>query len=192
MPNGGLDNCGECWFNARNKGEVEMGHKHSHDKEEHYCIIRKLPITGDPFYTYCANHPYNTSSYPDVTPQRIEVPIGPVFQMNASVQTYGRDYTRIIWVPSPDSEQIRLKLLELLVTIEEQPVEYFGHMPWDDMVIWQLGEFREQRAVDDLKRIAAFNPERKAAPSRGSIGFRTRQKTVMLAHEALTKILNSG
>lgn len=182
MPNGGIDNCGTCWFNTKNKGEA--GHGHVHDAGEHYCIIRKQPIIEDPFHTYCANSPYNTSTDPDAAPNIIDTPIGPIFvTLNGQ-----RDYTRVQWIPSPNSEETRLRLLKLLAVIVEQPDDYAGNMAWDDMVIWQLGEFREKRAVEDLKRIAAFNPEAKAAPSSASIGLRTRHKTVQLAQEALSKI----
>jgi hypothetical protein len=55
------------------------------------------------------------------------------------------------------------------------------------MVVWQLGEFRESRAIDDLKRIAEFDPEA-TSPDRFA---RTRHKTVALAQEALNKILGT-
>jgi hypothetical protein len=69
MPNGGSDCCGTCWFNAKNKGEA--GYAHAKDPEPDFCTIRSLPIE-DPFYTYCANHPYNRQ-------KRDPIPIGPVF-----------------------------------------------------------------------------------------------------------------
>lgn len=186
MPNGGFDNCGTCWFNTKNKGEV--GHEHISDAGADYCSIRNLAITGDAFHTYCANNPYNTTPDPEVDPRKIDVPIGPVFK----AVNVPEDTTRTVWIASPDSAEIRLKLLALLATIEEQPLDYGGNMPWDDMVIWQLGEFREQRALDNLKRIATFNPATKAAASATSRGFRTRQETVRLAQEAANKIQTNG
>ena len=69
MPNGGSDCCGTCWFNRANGGRKGSG---NHDRSiASHCEIRDLPIR-DPFYTYCANHPYR----PD---QREPIPIGPVF-----------------------------------------------------------------------------------------------------------------
>jgi hypothetical protein len=64
MPNGGIDNCGMCSFNRKNKGETGMGYYQ--DEGEPYCLIRKLSIRYD-LYTYCANHPYNT-------PFKIDIP----------------------------------------------------------------------------------------------------------------------
>ena len=172
MPNGGTDNCGTCWFNARNKGEA--GYDHINDEGIHYCVIRNQVITGDAFHTYCANSPYNTND-------KIPTPIGPIY---VASQEEGSP-ARVQWQPSPDSEEIRLKLLELLTNIEETPQMFMGNLPWDDLVIWQLGEFRERRALDGLSRIMAFDPAA-TAPERGA--WRTRQLTVALAEDALAKI----
>ena len=49
--------------------------------------------------------------------------------------------------------------------------------------IWQLGEFREARAVPDLKRIAAFAPNTK---DRGFGG--DRRETIDAANEVLLEI----
>jgi hypothetical protein len=54
MPNGGSDNCGTYWFNAKNK-----------------CSIRELAIEHS-LYPYCSNHPYRL-------PDKDSIPIGPVF-----------------------------------------------------------------------------------------------------------------
>lgn len=97
MPNGGSDCCGTCWFNAKNKGEV--GYEHSKDPEPAYCLIRKLPVDDNPFYTYCGNHPHRR-------PERDPIPIGPVYT--------GNDMgNREIWHPSPDTEKTRMHLIEL-------------------------------------------------------------------------------
>jgi hypothetical protein len=168
MPNGGSDCCGTCWFNAKNKGEA--GYAHSRDPKSAFCSIRGLPIET-PFYTYCANHPHRR-------PQRDPVPIGPVF----TGDSFG---ARDVWVPSPDTEQIREHLLALLATMEEHPCsEYPIGAYVDEVVVWQLGEFRESRAVAGLRRIASFNP---SAAESGPLG-RTRQALVRWAREALAKI----
>jgi hypothetical protein len=172
MPNGGIDNCGMCSFNRKNKGETGLGHYN--DEGEPYCIIRNLPIQNS-LYTYCANHPYNT-------PFEIDIPIGPVYEGVAS----GPYTKRGVWVASPDTEEIRLKLLELIRSIEEIPETFHSPNPWDDMVIWQLGEFREARAVDELQRIAAFDPDVTDPKIEYS---RTRKITVELAKAALRRIL---
>ncbi len=102
----------------------------------------------------------------------IEVPTGPVWE--------GSSGYREIWKLSPDGEKVRRTLLALLRQIEENPQsEPHRIMSWsdlDDVVIWQLGEFRENRAVDDLRRIVGFS----------SSG--TRRGTVQLAKKALEKI----
>ncbi len=168
MPNGGSDCCGTCWFNAKNKGQA--GYAHSGDPEPASCTIRDLPIE-DPFYTYCANHPHRS-------PERDSIPIGPAF-------TGDSDGTRELWQPSPDTEEIRLHLLELLARIEERPAsEYPIGIHLDEVVVRQLGEFREARAVEGLKRISRFNP---SAMEAGPFS-RTRRGLVELARKALLQI----
>jgi hypothetical protein len=168
MPNGGSDCCGTCWFNARNKGET--GYEHANDPEPNFCI-RGLPIE-DPFWTYCGNHPHRR-------PDRDPIPIGPVF-----IADGGFPYGRTQWQPSPDTEQVRQHLLELVRGISEPPAEeYPAGVYTDEMVVWQLGEFREGRALDELRRIAAFAPDTSA----GRFG-RTREGLVTAAQEALAKI----
>src|SRR5262245_17481133 len=142
MPNGGSDCCGTCWFNARNKGAA--GYGHAGDREPASCTIRSLPIE-DPFYTYCSNHPHRR-------PEPHPIPIGPVVMGDGSGG-------RRIWKASPDSEDVRQHLLTLLARIPEQPrPEYPIGIHTDEMVVWQLGEFRELRAVDHLRRVRSFDP----------------------------------
>ena len=165
MPNGGSDCCGTCWFNAKNKSEP--GYAHARDPEPAFCTIRSLPI-ADPFYTYCGNHPHRR-------PDRDPIPIGPVFT--------GEE--RKLWQPSPDTEEIRQHLLASLRKIEEQPrSEYPIGVYIDEVVVWQLGEFKESRAAKALRRVASFDPNSVEA---GPFG-RTRQRLVQLALEALGKI----
>jgi hypothetical protein len=138
MPNGGLDNCGTCWFNAKNKGEV--GHQHARDPEPPFCAIRGLPI-ADPFYTYCENHAYRR-------PERDPIPIGPVL----TGDSLGR---REVWMPSPDTEEIRLHLVALLDDIGKGlRFEQSGGASSDEVVVRQLGEFKETRAIAGLERVA--------------------------------------
>ena len=168
MPNGGSDCCGTCWFNAKNKGE--RGYDHASDPEPDFCVIRDLPV-DDPFYTYCGNHPHRR-------PERDAIPIGPVF----TGDSFGN---REFWQPSPDSEEIRRHLLELLDEMREEPAsEYPIGTYADEVVVWQLGEFREPRAAHRLRRIIAFRPD---AAEEGEFG-RTREELIELAQEALDKI----
>ena len=169
MPNGGSDCCGTCWFNGRNKGEA--GYAHSEDPETNFCTIRGLAIEN-PFWTYCTNHPHHR-------PNRDPIPIGPVF-----IDADGYPYGRKEWRPSPDTEEVRQHLLELVRSIQEQPTEeYPAGVYSDEMVVWQLGEFREGRAADELRRIVAFLPEASA----GRFG-RTRESLVATAKETLAKL----
>ncbi len=168
MPNGGSDCCGTCWFNARNKGEA--GYEHQDDPEPDVCIIRNLPLF-EAFWTYCANHPRHR-------PEPDPIPIGPVF-VN---ENDGRG--RLLWQPSPDTEIIRCHLLDLLREIPELPSEdYPLSLSTEERVVWQLGEFRETRAIPDLHRITAFVPDVKSGPY-----GRARQSLIAAAREALGKI----
>lgn len=168
MPNGGSDCCGTCWYNLRNKGEA--GYTHTDDPEPAFCVIRNLAIE-DPFYTYCANHPHRR-------PDRDAVPIGPTLTGDSN----GR---RRLWRASPDSEEIRAHLLALLHEIGGQPAsEYPLGAYLDEVVVWQTGEFRETRAVPDLRRLIGFDP---LATETGPFG-RTRGSLVHLAEQALAKI----
>ena len=168
MPNGGSDCCGTCWFNARNKNEA--GYAQTGRNEGAYCLIRDFAIE-DAFYTYCGNHPHRR-------PQRDPVPIGPVFVAKADG---GRRVSR----PSPDTEDIRQHLLTLVARIIEKPAsEYPIGTFVDELLVWQLGDFKEARAVVELRRIASFKP---GIAEDGPFG-RTRQSLAGLAQEALRKI----
>jgi hypothetical protein len=150
MPNGGPDNCATCWFNDKNKGE--SGYDHINDPEPNFCIIRNLNI-ANAFYTYCGNHAYRC-------PERNPIPIGPVL-----IASDEHDGQRIFWQPSPDTEEIRQYLLNLLNEIKQQisRVDQSGvsgllGLGIDEIVIWQLGEFKEIRARSGLQEIANFDP----------------------------------
>ena len=98
MPNGGSDCCGTCWFNSANEGEA--GYRKGPPQGEAHCTIRGLEIET-PFWTYCANHPHHN-------PERVEVPIGPVYVWNDDANA------RRVLEKSPDTEEIRAELLNLL------------------------------------------------------------------------------
>jgi hypothetical protein len=92
---------------------------------------------------------------------------------------------REIWQLSPDTEEIRLHLLSLLNAQEQQPVsEYPIGEYTDEVVVRQLGEFREARAIDGLRRVAGFDP---SAAETGAFD-RTRHGLVELARETIAKI----
>lgn len=157
MPNGGSDCCGTCWFNRKNQGERDW-QRHADENIPPYCEIREIAVE-DPFYTYCANHPHRR-------PDRDPIPIGPAmrhggWEEERRVRTgqpdewVSSENPRYVWKPSPDSEEIRQHLLNLLESV-------FEHMSRDrypigaglgETIIRQLGEFREHRAVRYLVRI---------------------------------------
>lgn len=141
MPNGGSDCCGTCWFNRKNKGDA--GYDHADDPEPDRCEIRDLAI-NDPFYTYCGNHPHRV-------PWKLRVPIGPVF-------TGDSEGNREVWRPSPDTEEVRLGLLDLLGKL---PVSNHDEYPiglgLGEVVITELVQLDERRAVPELRRIATLD-----------------------------------
>ena len=102
MPNGGSDCCGACWFNRSNSGK--RGSRNFNRDIPGFCEIRHLAIPNR-FYTYCANHPYRRSS-------RDPIPIGPVY-------VHGDNDVREFWQPSPDTEEIRQHLLDIVRAPEE-------------------------------------------------------------------------
>lgn len=140
MPNGGSDCCGTCWFNRKNKGEA--GYGHTKDPEPAYCDIRDLAIEH-PFYTYCGNHPHRI-------PWKLRVPIGPVY-------TGDCDGNREVWVDSPDNEEVRSGLLDLLGKLPDMDADEYPIGPMlGEVVIAQLANLGEQRAIPELRRIAAM------------------------------------
>ena len=146
MPNGGSDCCGTCWFNKANHGK--KGCDHRDDSIEPYCRIRRAAIKN-PFYTYCANHPHRR-------PSRDPIPIGPILVHKG----WGPGEWREVWVPSPDSEVIRLHLLALIhdAHLHAGRDRYPAPPGLVISVIRQLGEFREVRAVERLEWLARKGP----------------------------------
>ena len=158
MPNGGSDCCGTCWFNRTNRGERDW-RRHGGDSVPPYCEIRGVAL-DDPFYTYCANHPHRR-------PDRDPIPIGPITRYAGD----GWSDKREVWVPSPDSEEIRQHLLYLLEN-------FFEHLFKDryplgqgvsEVIIGQLGQFRERRAEKHLQWISDNCPDRWAEPARTAL-----------------------
>ena len=149
LPNGGSDCCGTCWFNRANGGEKGSDH-HDHSIPS-YCEIRDLPIK-DPFYTYCANHPYRMQ-------RRVPVPLGPVdVHVAESFERDGKAYYasgREVWVHARDTDDVRAQLLEFL----KDPGSTSDHYPFYGdgvlgVVVDELERLRETRAIPILERIA--------------------------------------
>ncbi len=140
MPNGGSDCCGTCWFNTANHGQP--GHPPAgRSREPAFCEIRgNLPIPH-PFYTYCPNHPHHNRD-------RVRVPIGPVYVADGSVSP------RCVWVLSPDTEEVRSGLLDLLRGTEpDTAFPGFLKLKLAAAAAHQLGEFGEPRALPELDRL---------------------------------------
>lgn len=161
MPNGGSDCCGTCWFN-RSLGGQRGSDNFNHEVPSR-CEIRDLDIP-DPFYTYCANHPYHR-------PSRDSIPIGPVY--------VHRDGEREEWQPSPDTEEIRQHLLKIVRLPEEHADEgyHFYTHPAHIAAIEQLLEWRDKRLIPALEEIAR-RPE--VEQVRADI-----EETIMLVRERL-------
>ena len=142
MPNGGSDCCGTCWFNRSLGGE--RGSANFNREVPSRCEIRNLDIP-DPFYTYCANHPYHR-------PDRDPAPIGPVYVHRTVVDGGGREK----WQPSPDTEEIRQHLLDIVHLPREHVDEgyHFYTFPAHAAAITQLLEWRDERLVPALEEIA--------------------------------------
>ena len=110
-----------------------------------HCEIRDLAIE-DSFYTYCANHPHRR-------PERDRIPIGPVTCHGGWKEDQPEvEYPRYVWKPSPDTEEVRQHLLSLLDSIFEHMLDdqYPIGNRLEDVVVWELREFREQRALRGL------------------------------------------
>ena len=122
MPNGGSDCCGTCWFNRSLEGR--WGSANFNRDIPSHCEVRDLDIPN-PFYTYCANHPYHR-------PDRDQIPIGPVFvdrsvmpKETAAMQkdSGSSESQRVRWHDSLDTEEIRQHLLDLVRLPETQADE---------------------------------------------------------------------
>ena len=166
MPNGGSDCCGTCWFNRKNEGEA--GYDHADSSRPDHCEIRGLPI-AEPLYTYCANHPHRI-------PSKLSVPVGPVFTGDST----GR---REVWRPALDNEDVRKALLELLAGLADfDRDEYPIGLRLGEVILRQLVEFEERRAIPDLRRLADLD---EGEPDQyGS----TRRPLIEQARAALTKL----
>ena len=148
MPNGGSDCCGTCWFNRSNGGQ--RGSRNFNREIPSFCEIRHLAIPN-PFYTYCANHPYRR-------PSRDPIPIGPVY-------VHGDNDVREFWQPSPDTEEIRQHLLDIVRAPEEHTDGYpFYSPPPHARAIEQLLDFGDQRVVEALEDLVQRDEVKEARP----------------------------
>ena len=164
MPNGGSDCCGTCWFNRALRGQ--RGSTNFDHGVPSHCEIRGLDIP-DPFWTYCANHPYHR-------PGRDQIPIGPVYVVDDALRS-----TRKEWQPSPDTEGIRQHLLDIVRLPDEHRdtgYHFYTH-PAHIAAVQQLLEWRDRRLISALEEIAR-NPAMERA--RADI-----EETIQLVREQL-------
>lgn len=135
MPNGGSDCCGTCWHNRSLEGR--RGSSNFNHDIASFCEIRELDIE-DPFYTYCANHPYHR-------PNHDSIPIGAVY--------VGME--RKVWRESPDTEEIRQHLLHIVRTPQEHADAgyHFFTSSARDKAILQLLAWRETRLISALEEL---------------------------------------
>ena len=143
MPNGGSDCCGTCWFNRANGGQAGSSN-HNHEIPS-YCEIRELEIEN-PFYTYCANHPYNRS-------ERDPIPIGPVYVGVFDPKALNQ-HRRDIWKPAPDEQEIREHLLRIVADPSQHERGYLLSSPSYVRAIEELLRLQESRLVGALEQLA--------------------------------------
>jgi hypothetical protein len=132
-----------------------------------------MPI-ANPFWTYCSNHPHHN-------PNRVRIPVGPVFTVNDD------NYGRHVCAPSPDTEEVRSGLLDLIrATTGESSRRYPGGYSLIEGAIRQLGEFRELRAVPELDSVRGLLAE--PPPDDQPFGPDPR-RLIALARQALVEII---
>lgn len=119
MPNGGVDNCGECDFAS------------GLDSDSARCEIRNTSIEH-PFWTYCANHPKNN-------PLKVQVAVGPIYEDAGEFP-----YRRRVLEPSPPGRiEEKLRLLERLVKGDLDTSNRIFQVE----LVKDLGEARSDEAV---------------------------------------------
>ena len=109
--------------------------------------VRDLGLVASNDPLRIANHPYHR-------PNRDPVPIGPVYvhRVTGPLGEGGREE----WQPSPDTEEIRQHLLDIVRLPEEHADEgyHFYTHPAHIAAITQLLEWRDERLIPALEEIA--------------------------------------
>lgn len=119
MPNGGIDNCGECDFVSGLDSGVAR------------CEIRDTEIEN-PYWTYGANHPKNN-------PTKVQIAIGPIYEDAGEFP-----YRRRVLEPSPPGHvEEKLRLLERLVQGDLDTSNRIFQVE----LVKDLGEARSEEAV---------------------------------------------
>ena len=155
------DNCGTCIYGVGGDGFSAV------------CSIRDVDIESLN-WTYCINLPkYNKN---DIT-----VALGPVYK-------YAPDhYNRKVLIDSPDNQEVRGSLLIEASNIREVLDYHYFDILRDEVIIWQLGEFKEKRAIELLENIQNFNEKIEVSRSFDSTTL-SRISLIKSATLALAKI----
>ncbi len=85
---------------------------------------------------------------------------------------------RVVWQSSPDTEEIRQHLLDLLESMQAATDEdrYPFGIGLGETILAQLAEFKEQRAVPGLERIVEHGPETLAEISNAALAAIRRSR----------------
>ena len=142
MPNGndvlqGAPVCAFCWYLKDRK-----------------CTIRDVPIDHQ-VDTFCLNHPA-------FMPDGNDTPIGPALWH--LIHLYLRRWAPLpenVWALSPDTEEVRIQLLHILENLDSlnSRARPGTAEAISSVVIWQLTQFQEQRALPILQRLLERWPE---------------------------------
>lgn len=143
------------------------------NSEHDFCAIRDEHIENS-CWTYCVNHPFFNKN--DVT-----TTMGPMYR-------YAPNHSRrTVIVNSPDNQAVKDSLLEQANKIKEVIDYHVIDLERDEVIVWQLGEFRDKRAIELLKRIKLFNEKVTVSPPT-DVANCTRKSLIEAATQALEKI----
>ena len=80
-------------------------------------------------------------------------------------------YGREVWIPSPDTEEVRWHLLDLLNRLPRHMAadRYPARPGLAEVVVRQLGEFRERRAEKRIEWLSENLPESWAGVAREAL-----------------------
>ena len=134
MPNGGIDNCGTCWYNNANITSAS-GPPNRSQGAFHFCTIRQFQ-PAEPFWTYCFNHFHFQA-------EGAPIPVGPAYGIKEDGAFL---YGRAPITPYPDSEPIRQQLLRLLTGQDPMTVPF-------EVLLDHLKALREVRAIPVLESL---------------------------------------
>ena len=143
------------------------------NSEHEFCFIREEVIENY-CWTYCVNHPFFNKN-------AVITAMGPMYN-------YGPNHSeRRVIVKSPDNQAVKDGLLEQANKIKEVIDYHVIDLERDEVIVWQLGEFREKRAIELLEKIQEFNEKVEVTPP-VQVANCTRKSLINMASQALEKI----